>query len=365
MPFWQKLIKQAFMKNKLDALIFSTLQLSQGKTKTVFVLRFGLKGGEALSLGKIGKELGISRERVRQIEENGFKKIKKAKKSEDFYALEGRVLKIMKERGHLCEKDILKESLISNPSNEEVNKLMFLLNCSNKLEYRRDFSGLRGFWLEKGKVEYSKIVKLEEQLVLFLETQREPLFLEDFFEKFQKSDFEKPIDFSEMGSKKKALKFFENILFLNKKFKKNILGEWGIVNWKEVSEKGNGQKAYLVLKLFKKSLHYKEISEKIGYYWSDKKIIAQTVHNELIKDERFVLVGRGVYGLSEWGYKKGTVRDLIIERLRECGKPLHKKDLINHVLNQREVKEMTVLINLGNQKYFEKLSKGRYNLKKI
>ncbi|MFW5885042.1 MAG: sigma factor-like helix-turn-helix DNA-binding protein [Patescibacteria group bacterium] len=352
------------MKNKLDALIFSTSQLSEGKTKTVFVLRFGLKGGEALSLGKIGKELGISRERVRQIEESGFEKIKKAKKSHDFYILENRVLKIMKESGHFCEKDILKERLISNPSITEANKLMFLLNCSNKLEYRRSFAGLRGFWLEKGKADYHKIVQLEEQLVQFMEKQKKPLFLKDFLKSFQKSDYESPINLSGMGSEEETLKFFENILFLNKKFKKNILGEWGIINWKEISEKGNSQKAYLVLKLLNKSLHYKEISEKIGFYWNDKKTIAQTVHNELIKDERFVLVGRGIYGLKEWGYKKGTVRDLIIECLKECGRPLHKKDLVDYVLKQREVKEMTVLINLGDQKYFEKLSKGRYNLKK-
>ena len=82
------------------------------------------------------------------------------------------------------------------------------------------------------------------------------------------------------------------------------------------------------------------------------------MHNELIKDGRFVLVGRGMYGLAEWGYEPGTVQDIITRVL--SGGPMTKDDLVKKVLNKRQVKENTILINLQNRKNFKKLPDGTY-----
>jgi hypothetical protein len=81
----------------------------------------------------------------------------------------------------------------------------------------------------------------------------------------------------------------------------------------------------------------------------------------LIKDGRFVLVGRGLYALTEWGYSQGTVVDVVMRILKEAG-ALSKDEIINHVLKERFVKENTILVNLQNAKYFKRDENGRYFL---
>jgi len=87
------------------------------------------------------------------------------------------------------------------------------------------------------------------------------------------------------------------------------------------------------------------------------------VHNELIKDKRFVLIGRGTYGLAEWGYKAGTVKDVLVDLIRSSGKPLAKAELVSQVLNHRLVKENTILLNLQDSKVFKKTENGAYTLR--
>jgi DNA-directed RNA polymerase delta subunit len=88
-----------------------------------------------------------------------------------------------------------------------------------------------------------------------------------------------------------------------------------------------------------------------------------TIHNELIKDSRFVLVGRGIYALEEWGYGIGTVKDVILKILKESKNPLKKQEVLKKVSKQRIVKDNTIFLNLQNQKYFSKDSKGRYTVR--
>jgi hypothetical protein len=85
-----------------------------------------------------------------------------------------------------------------------------------------------------------------------------------------------------------------------------------------------------------------------------------TTHNELIKDSRFVLVGRGLYALSEWGYMSGVVKD-VIKNIIENDGPLTRDKIVEKVLKERYVKENTILVNLQNPKYFRRDKEGRYH----
>jgi DNA-directed RNA polymerase delta subunit len=117
--------------------------------------------------------------------------------------------------------------------------------------------------------------------------------------------------------------------------------------------------AYLVIRKHGSPIHFREVAKNIEKIF-DKKAHVATTHNELIKDPRFVLVGRGLYALSEWGYMSGVVKDVIRKVLEKNG-PLTKKEVIDKVMKERYVKENTILVNLQNPKFFKKDKEGRYS----
>jgi len=154
----------------------------------------------------------------------------------------------------------------------------------------------------------------------------------------------------------------KNYVAISKKFKTNSFGEFGLSQWEEINPQTTGAKTYLILKKRGQPLHFREIAEEINKAKFDKRpALPQTIHNELIKDPRFVLVGRGTYGLAESGFKPGAASEVIKRILREKG-PLPREKVIDLVLQERFLKPNTVLLNLQNKKHFKKLADGRYRL---
>jgi hypothetical protein len=107
-------------------------------------------------------------------------------------------------------------------------------------------------------------------------------------------------------------------------------------------------------------MHFREIADAINLAYPGKTVLSRTVHNELIGDTRFVLVGRGIYGLKEWGYQPGVVSDVIMKVMREMNRPLTVEEIIESVLKDRQVKRNTVIANLQNKHLFNKVGKGMY-----
>ncbi|HWT56221.1 MAG TPA: sigma factor-like helix-turn-helix DNA-binding protein [Candidatus Microsaccharimonas sp.] len=140
-------------------------------------------------------------------------------------------------------------------------------------------------------------------------------------------------------------------------------GRWGLVKWPMVNPKNIRDKIYVILKENGKHMHFNEIADAIkDSDFKRKDVTTQAIHNELIKDKRFVLIGRGIYALKEWGYKKGTVADIISEVLREAGEPLHRDEIVKRVLKSRFVKETTILLNLQGKQQFKRVAKATYEL---
>ena len=151
-------------------------------------------------------------------------------------------------------------------------------------------------------------------------------------------------------------------LSVSKVIGKNSLGEWGKSTSPHIKARGVKDYAYLVVRKNGKPMHFRDVASEITRIFKKKTNIA-TCHNELIKDKRFVLVGRGMYGLKEWGHAAGVVRDVIKEILKEAEKPLTKQEIIDKVLEKRLVKANTVSINLQDTKYFKRDKDGKYSLK--
>lgn len=138
------------------------------------------------------------------------------------------------------------------------------------------------------------------------------------------------------------------------------MGEWGRADAKIMKVKGLRDYAYLTLRAHGSPLHYKEVAEKIKEIFG-KDAHPATTHNELIKDDRFVLVGRGIYALREWGYTPGMVKDVIKEVISKHG-PLTKKEIVEKVKRERHVKDSTIKVNLQDKSTFKRIEDGRFDL---
>jgi DNA-directed RNA polymerase delta subunit len=167
-------------------------------------------------------------------------------------------------------------------------------------------------------------------------------------------------EIKDVNEKYKTEEVIKRWLAISHKIGKNPLGEWGKTSSSNVNAKGMRDYAFLVIRKHGSPIHFKEVAKAISQYF-DKKAHVATTHNELIKDPRFVLVGRGLYALAEWGYMSGVVKDVIRKILEKEG-PLPKDKIIEKVLKERYVKENTIMVNLQNNKFFKKDKDNKYHI---
>lgn len=304
------------------------------REKEVILRRFGLGEREKETLQSIGDDFGICRERVRQIQEAAFKKIKsKLKNYQKIFQL---FFKYFKKFGDLRKEDTLLAEL---GKEKWKNEVYFLLSLDKRFQRFNQTRDLYSLWMINSD-SFSKAKKIIQTLYQKFQKDGNLLRLEEL-----KSQF---------SVKKEVLISY---LEISKKIQKNEEGLYGLRDWPEINPRGIKDKAYLVFKKLKKPLHFSEVASLI------EGANLQTVHNELIRDPRFVLVGRGTYALSEWGYYPGQVKDVILTILKEEGKPLTKEEVLEKVKKQRIVKANTVFLNLSNKEYFQRDSQGRYRPK--
>ncbi len=318
------------------------------KQRRVVVGRFGLKNGERATLQSIGDELKITRERVRQIEEQAIKKLAKRVK-EEAAGIVDYAKKHLASVGGVKRDDSFMEDLIhgldiGGDVKHADQKLRFILLVAGVPSYSKNDDDMYGFWFsdEKAKDKFLDYIKT---VTNFLKSGKKEEILN------------KKLYLSHMKDLTSA-----HLLSIPKHFGTNIFGDFGLKAWPEIEPKTIRDKVYLVLRKHDKPLHFADIAKNINKFGLDRKPAhVQTVHNELIKDDRFVLVGRGVYGLKEKGYQSGTVREVIARLLKKHG-PLESTTVVRLVNEQRFLKENTILLNLQNRRYFKRLDNGRYQV---
>ena len=141
---------------------------------------------------------------------------------------------------------------------------------------------------------------------------------------------------------------------------REITEGWGLTDWRFVRPRSIRDKVEIILKKIGEPLHFMDIANRIREAQFDhKNVTVQAVHNELIRYPQFVLVGRGLYALREWGYEPGTVADVIEKILKEKG-ALSKKEIIAEVAKQRTVKVGTISLNLQKMPYFKRVGRAVY-----
>jgi len=365
--------KDAYLFNAQDLVSEMLNNLSQ-KEREVIVRRFSLDGAPKQTLEEIGKTHSITRERIRQIQSSAIKKIKDLRdidrSIETFLATAKRVLA---NHGGAMEEDHFLDELLVYAENTPMHRQSTKFVISQLLDdhvvrIRKGANVLPGWKLKTTPMEV--VDEILYTIHDILEKQEQLLKLEEIISHFKSHEYftvsrdkvrallSSDISDDEMDDDKIGRVILAH-LTIGRKLDKNILDEWGFVHWPTVVPKRMGDKIYLILKKEGKPMHFTAITTAINDANFDKKVAyPATIHNELILDSRFVLVGRGIYALKEWGYEKGTVADVIEEILKKSQSPLHKEAIVNAVSEKRLVKKSTIYLALTNKNRFRKEEGG-------
>lgn len=347
------------IKNLTKAVAQLTKTLSP-RNRDIVSRRFGLKHGTKETLESIGKSYGITRERVRQIEEFALVQLAKtAPESRDLVKAVGAARDLIVKEGGILKERALFKMVSGNEKDSVANaSLVFALTLDNSLTRSSDNDHFHAFWAQDSRTA-DAFRQQVSTLVAALERHGEVMPSTELVSFAQNSNVP-GLEDTKLNDRQMA-----TILAISKDLGSNIFSEMGLSYWGQIRPKGVRDKAYLVIKKTGKPQHFSAIAKLINRAKFDhKKTNVQTVHNELIKDKRFVLVGRGLYALAEWGYKAGTVKDVLTDILRSHGKALPRAELISRVMNVRMVKENTILLNLQDSGTFVRDTSGHYLLRK-
>jgi hypothetical protein len=337
----------SFKPKQVTKRLISSLQ---SRTKEVIVNRYGLgTDSKRMTLEAIGDMYHITRERVRQIENAALSNIRKSEDFKKEKAAFEELEKTLKAAGGIVsEEDFLNHVTKDKATQNHINFLLVLGDAFRKEREDDDFKHRWYVDPELSKKVHESLRKLYATLSdddLVSESELITQFLE-----YLK-------DVSEEYKSEEVLKRW---LSISKNLAKNPLGEWGLTSSSNVRAKGIRDYAFLAMRKHGSPIHFRDIAKLISDLFN-KKAHPATTHNELIKDSRFVLVGRGLYALSEWGYLSGVVKDVIKKVIEKAG-PLTKDQVIEKVLKERYVKENTILVNLQNPKFFKKTKDGKYSV---
>lgn len=353
----------------LDYLMDNVFLDLQKNEETIIKKRFGITDRKH-TLEEIGQDYGVTRERIRQIENAVIKKIVLVnKKNETLTKLKNSIINFVKQYGGFVEECFLIDRYFENLNEGERKFVEFLLSkifADELVQYKTKSNKI---YYKLKDVTNESLEKVLDEVNTILKEIKEPLKFEDIFEKLEmsgvvdnvSSKLKNMLNESKEDNKVFFKRALESYLNVSDSIKRNVVGLWGIGEWKTISPKRVTDKIYIVLKKAGTPLHFKEITKLINESKFDKKPAKDvTIHNELILDDRYVLVGRGMYALKEWGYKRGNVSDIIYEVLK--GKSLTKKEIFDEVSKQKIVKESTIYLSLTNDKRFKKVAGGKYEI---
>ena len=323
-------------------------RLPAKRMREVLERRFGLKGGVRETLEDIGGSFRITRERVRQIEADALRRLRaeSAREQDDFF---GPIEEVLSGHGNVMSEPHLFETVASGRFHPH---LRFLLHTEPRFAFFPETDAYHARWT----LETDAVLRGEQMVARVtkqLDEKGRPVSKEALYEMLVHADTDS-VDAATA----------EAFLRTSRTIGQNPYGEYGLVSWATISPRGIRDKAYTVLAKKGNPMHFRDVAAGIDRAgWSTrKKAHPQTVHNELIKDDRFVLVGRGLYALREWGYEPGTVRDVLVTLFKHSNRPLDRHEVVHLATEKRLVKPQTILLNLQDRDVFRRTDDGKYTL---
>ena len=323
--------------------------IEQEREQEIISRRFGLAGNRE-TLEQIGESLSITRERVRQLEKAVLIRLQiSAEENEisELAAAEKLLVRNLTEMGRVARISDLADKVYGRKTTvSEKTGIHFIATFSKSLTVVEENDR---YYPAVGIAEYGSSLDIKEkvdEIVNVIKANKAPMTIEELDNKL---DYEHPDYIKAMASISKLLA--------------TLNGVWGLTKWPSVNPKNIRDKIFVILETKKEPMHFSDIAKEISESnFKRKNVTVQAIHNELIKDDRFVLIGRGIYALNSWGYKKGTISEIIKSILEKAGKPLTREEIVKQVLKVRKVKETTILLNLQNKALFKKIDKNQYTL---
>ncbi|PIR48815.1 hypothetical protein COU80_03940 [Candidatus Peregrinibacteria bacterium CG10_big_fil_rev_8_21_14_0_10_55_24] len=323
------------------------------KEAAVIEKRFALKGSQKQTLERIGKHFNVTRERIRQIESIALGKLRRTVRTTKLDEVNQLAKAILQSHGGLMREDTLLSNVLKRiQGSREIDGTVLRLSFSidPEMELGPRSNTFVPFWHLSSLV-MDDITKIVNGMVKILKKRKSCMGAEEIVSAIQALNlFEGRVPSRELvGS---SLTIDERL--------KEIPEGWGLTDWRFVRPRSIRDKVEIILKKSGEPLHFMEIANRIREANFDhKNVTVQAVHNELIRYPQFVLVGRGLYALKEWGYEPGTVADVIERILRSKG-PLSKREIIAEVAKQRTVKVGTISLNLQKMPYFKRVGRAVY-----
>lgn len=343
---------QTDIATSLQTAVNDTLSvIDQEREREIITRRFGLTDRRE-TLEQIGELLGITRERVRQLEKAILIRLKIAAEEGKIPAvhdIERLIVRDLSETGRVARISDLTDRLsgITTDSNSLSRAhVAFIAELAPKLVVVGENDN---YHHAVGISEYGdeKAIKARvDDIVKTIKKHGQPLSIEQLHEQLS---YENPTQVRALASVSKLLAHLKD--------------NWGLAKWPTVNPKNIRDKIFVILADNEKPMHFSDIAASIkDSGFKRKDVTTQAIHNELIKDKRFVLIGRGIYALDSWGFSKGTVADIITDVLKNATEPLHRDEIVRRVLKSRQVKETTILLNLQSKSQFKRVAKATYVL---
>ena len=342
----------------------SILKQLPDRTQEVLLRRYGLHGSEPETLERIGNRFGITRERVRQIESVGMQDLKQ-QAHEIVEGIFSDLKQHLDAHGGVRAERHLQEDLLDLSTPEA---LALFLDLGDAFTRHRETDHRHAAW-SLGSARIKEAEAFERAVVQRLKQMNEEMEEAAFWDLVEEEARSRRLELARKGQ--------QSWVGISRNIVQGPLGNWGLKTWPGVAPRNVGDWAFIVLREAQEPMHFSDIVTKMnglrGIEDFDTDVVSprnrkpahlQTVHNELIKDDRFVLVGRGIYALRDWGYETGTVKDVIERMLREEKRPLPREEIVSKVLEVRRVQPNTILLNLQNKDVFTYSADEGYTLKR-
>ena len=318
--------------------------IEQEREREIISRRFGLNGRKE-TLEQIGETLSITRERVRQLEKAIIIHLQIAAEDNSIPELplaEKILIRNLTEMGRVAKLSELANKVYGrNSTSEERSGIYFIATFSKNLTVVEENDLYNP---AVGIAEYGDADTIKTKVNEIVKVIRAPMSIDELDNVL---NYEHPDHIRAIASISKSLATLNDV--------------WGLAKWPSVNPRNIRDKIFVILETNKQPMHFSEIAKEIANSsFKRKNVTVQAIHNELIKDQRFVLIGRGIYALSSWGYKKGTISEIITSILKKSEQPLSREEIVKQVLKTRKVKETTILLNLQNKKLFKKVGRNLY-----